>query len=277
MVVLSDVNQPFEIDYVHSPCSPCFIAKLDYENDYNNNMSSLVHPFVKQLHVENLPLATTTIEIMAKYIFAHDWKKYFDIRKNNEFHGANKNMLPSLERYVLDEVKQPLRICFDNVNNLQNVVSQKIYLSELVVEDEMQDAYMDMLSTFNLFKKDVESKGLLVTGKLYLYPPKSGMGWHTNLEDPRNTDTIRCYIVYTNKDNNSFFFYRHPISNQIHAIPDRNGYANIFDLGNAQSPLWHAVYNNSHDTQRLSVGIAFHKYRMGAFHVLKAIVNDISH
>jgi hypothetical protein len=98
MVVLSDLNQPFEIDYVHSPCSPCFIAKLDYENDFNNNMSLLVHPFVHQLHAEKLPIQTTSIQSIAKYIFAHDWKKYFDNRKNNEFHGANKNMVPSLER-----------------------------------------------------------------------------------------------------------------------------------------------------------------------------------
>lgn len=276
-LVISNVNVPFDVDYVGAPCSPCFIAKLDYENDFNNCMSLLVHPFACQLPANELPFETASIQEMSKCIFAHDWRKYFDNRKNDEYRGANKNMISSIERYTLEEVKQPYEICFDNINNLQTLVNQKIYLSELVVEDEMKTTYTDMMTTFKKFCLEVANKAMIVTGKLYLYPPKSGMGWHTNLEEIYNIDTIRCYIVYTTKDNESFFLYKHPISGLIHAIPDRNGFANIFDLGSPDSPLWHAIYNNSRDTQRLSVGIATHKYRMGALRVLKEIVNDISH
>lgn len=277
MLVITNVKQPCRVEYVHAPCSPCFIAKLDYDNDFNNCMSSLVHPFVHQLSIDKLPIETKHLSSMAKCILEHEWNMYFDNRRNDKYNGANKNMQPSPTQHTLQEVKTPSESCFANICSLQTLVNQKIHCTELVVEDEMQDAYMDMLSSFNMFIKHMQGKALIVTGKLYLYPTKSGMGWHTNLEDSCNIDTIRCYIVYTSRDNNSFFLYRHPISHQIHAIPDRNGYANIFDLGRPESPLWHAVYNNSEDTQRLSIGLACHKYRMGAFHVLKDMINDICH
>lgn len=271
LVVISNINNLGDVDYVNAPCSPCFIAKLDYENDFNNCMSLLVRPFVYQLSCASLPICTKEINTIAACVFSNEWRKYIDKRQ------YNKNILVSEKTNTIHDILTPDIKCFDNINNLQAICSPKIHMFELVVEDDMKDAYMDTLTTFNMFEQNVRKRALLVTGKMYLYPPGSGMGWHTNLEDNRNMDTIRCYLVHTTTDNQSFFLYKHPFSKLIHAVPDRDAHSNIFDLGSPKSPLWHAVYNNSQNTQRLSVGIAFHKYRMGAFHALKEIVEDISH
>jgi len=262
------------VEYIKAPCSPCFIAKLDYDNDFNNCSSPLLHPYVAQIATKSLPIDTDELAHIADVVLSQDWSTYHDTRKNN----SNQGMILSSTEYNVDDIKLPCEECFEHLNNLQKISSPKIHISELIVnDDDLKDVYLDMLSSFALFTHEVQKRGVHITGKLYLYPAKSGMGWHTNLEDPRNVNSIRCYLLYTTEDNSSFFFYKHPVSGLIHAIPDRNGYANVFDMGHPQSPLWHAVYNNSQTAQRLSVGLAFHKYRMGAFHTLKRVVDDICH
>jgi hypothetical protein len=265
------------IEYIEAPCSPCFIAKIDYNDDFNNCISPLVHPYVAQIPTDIIPIDTNSLQSIANIVFGQDWSKFHDKRKNNSNQGANDGMLLSTTLYTVDDIKEPCNECFAHLHNIQRVACPKIHLSELIVTGELKDMYLDILSLFSMFVNNSQKLGLNVTGKLYLYPAKSGMGWHTNLEDPRNIHSIRCYLLYTTEDNSSFFFYKHPISGLIHAIPDRNGYANVFDMGHPQSPLWHAIYNNSHTAQRLSIGIAFYKNRMSVLHTLKNIVNAISH
>lgn len=261
------------IEYIRAPCSPCFIAKLDYDNDFNNCMSPLVRAYVAQIPTKSIPIHTDELQQIANIVFSQDWSKYYDTRKN----CANQGMRVSSTVYNVHDIKEPSATCFEHLHNIQIISGSRIHLSELDVNDNLKDVYSDMLSSFILFRVEAQKQGVHITGKLYLYPAKSGMGWHTNLEDPRNINSIRCYVVYTTKDNSSFFLYKHPVSGLIHAIPDRNGYANIFDMGHSQSPLWHAVYNNSRREHRLSIGIAFGKYRMGAFHTLKELIDTISH
>lgn len=72
---------------------------------------------------------------------------------------------------------------------------------------------------------------------------QQGMGWHTNLDNQTTAErAFRVYMVRNTEGfGSSFFVYRHPYSGRIHAVPDRNGYVNVFDLRDAVSPLWHAV------------------------------------
>jgi hypothetical protein len=279
MLALLTTEGGDNIEYIRAPCSPCFIAKVDYDNDFNNCSSPLVRAYVAQIPTKSLPIHTDELQRIASVVFSQDWSKYHDKRKNNGNQGAHQGMCVSSSVCSIDDIKEPSAECFEHLHNIQIVScsQSRVHLSELVVNDNLREVYLDMLSSFMSFKIEAQKHGVHITGKLYLYPAKSGMGWHTNLEDPRNINSVRCYLLYTTKDNSSFFYYKHPVSGLIHAIPDRNGYANVFDMGNPQSPLWHAVYNNSRRDQRLSVGIAFHKHRMGAFHTLKEIVDTISH
>ena len=99
-------------------------------------------------------------------------------------------------------------------------------------------------------KAIVNESGTEESGPLFLYAAGHGMGWHTNLdnEEPLGINTshsrpIRMYIVQNlvGGVDTGFFLYRHPYSGKIHAVPDRSGYVNVFDLRDAVSPIWLAV------------------------------------
>ena len=96
--------------------------------------------------------------------------------------------------------------------------------------------------------------GVQESGALFLYPEGHGMGFHTNLDNEQTKRTIRMYLVRNAAEfGSSFFLYRHPYSGKIHAVPDREGYANVFDLRDPVSPIWHAV--TCLRGQRLSYGV----------------------
>jgi hypothetical protein len=269
---MSNTNDIQDIQYIKAPCEPCFIAHVDYDNDFNNIDGHLVKNYVKQVHTNDLPIDLSALDEISNYVFKNDWTLYKDLRLEQ----GTKNIC-SAKKYDLLEVIEPHDEVFDDILNLQEIVGKKIHISQLIVEDEVKSEHDAIIDLLTEIEKQVQRRALRVSGHLYLYPPQSALGWHTNLEEPYNHNTVRCYIVNTTKNNETFFFYRHPISKLIHAVPDRKGFANIFCLGNTSSPLWHAVYNDSVDTQRLSLGIAFHQYRLGAFHKLKDTIAEISH
>jgi hypothetical protein len=273
MIVSFMQNDAKTIKYIRSPCEPCFIASVNYKHDYNNNNSPLVKSFVKQIHASKLPIDCSLFDNISQHVFQHNWIQYEDLR----YMQQTPNLIVSNKMYELCEVKDPNKDVFDNIMNLQKLKKSKIHIAQLIVEDHMQSKHKDLLKLLHQLEQDIQKRALRVSGHLYLYPPKSALGWHTNLEEPYNHHTIRCYIVNVTKNNETYFLYRHPLSNLIHAIPDRNNFANIFALGDPSSPLWHAVYNDSEDTARLSLGIAFHQHRLGAFHTIKDNIEDIMH
>jgi hypothetical protein len=273
MIVSFMQNNKTHIKYTQAPCNPCFIAKLDYDKDFNNNNSSLVKAYVKQLHSSKLPISSTVFDNISQHVFQHDWTKYNDIR----YMQKTPCLIKSSKIYELNGVKEPSIEVFDNIMNLQQTSRSKIHIAQLIVHDEMRVKHQSLLELLYQLEQEVQKRALRISGHLYMYAPQSALGWHTNLEELYNHHTIRCYIVNTTKDNETYFLYKHPFSNLIHALPDRNNFANIFALGDATSPLWHAVYNDSKDTNRLSLGIAFHQHRLGAFHTLRDDIQEILH
>jgi hypothetical protein len=274
---LKDTNVN-DIKYSKAPCDPCFIASIDYDNDFNNNDSPLVKSYVKQIHLNELPIDLGILEDITQRVFKYNWTSYRDLRWEKK--TQTTNLISSIKQYSLDEdsldeVLAPQTEIFDNICNLQNTIGKKINMVYLEVTDELQREHRVIIEMLKEVEKRVEQRALRISGHLYLYPPQSALGWHTNLEEPYNHNTIRCYVVNTTKDNETFFLYKHPISKLIHAVPDRNKFVNIFSLGNPSSPLWHAVYNGSTDVHRLSLGIACHQYRLGAFHTIKDVISDI--
>jgi hypothetical protein len=275
------INDTHPLTTIPAPCAPCFIAKVDYDMDYNNPSSKLVNPYVMQIPISGLPIDNNPLDAIVKSILDNDtvWSQCHDTRASFQ-QGANFFSIPTDIEYPISQVKDPPPFLFEDIRTLQQVTSHKVHISNLTkfsIPSHLQDVYTDIMAKMSEYKEKVKERVLHVSGDLYLYPPNSALGWHTNLEEPSNYDTCRCYLIFTNKDNESIFLYRHPISHQIHAVPDRSNYANIFDLGKPSSPLWHAVYNNSTEMSRLSVGIAFHKHRMGTFSKLMNDIQKIHH
>jgi len=95
------------------------------------------------------------------------------------------------------------------------------------------------------------------SGKYHITLPRHGKGWHHNIENVPNDECEVTYFVCTNVNEfgGSFFYYRHPSSHKIHAIPDINYTMKKFFLtSNPLNPLWHAI--GSFTAIRLSIGFS---------------------
>ena len=83
----------------------------------------------------------------------------------------------------------------------------------------------------------------------FFYPPNTGMGWHTNADQPYT----RCYLNWS-ETGDSYFRYRDPKTDEIITSLDYRGWnIRIFEIGDEpETMLWHCVYSN---TRRISIGL----------------------
>lgn len=94
---------------------------------------------------------------------------------------------------------------------------------------------------------------LIESGPFYLYPENSIMDWHTNNTQMQEDAFLLNYRMYTvNTTGNSYFMYKHPISDKIHAIKDIDGTSLVFNIF---PNFWHAVICTK--GSRLSYGVKF--------------------
>ena len=94
---------------------------------------------------------------------------------------------------------------------------------------------------------------LIESGPFYLYPEGHGLKWHTNRNNLIEDQGLLNYRMYTvSTTGNSYFLYKHPISNKVHAIKDIDGTSLIFNL---RQEFWHAVICVK--GSRLSYGLKF--------------------
>jgi PKHD-type hydroxylase len=105
-------------------------------------------------------------------------------------------------------------------------------------------------------------KGFTESGPFYLYPQGGGMDWHTNMNNLTHDNGeryLRMYILTCTGD--SYFLYRHPVSEKIHAIKDVDGQFIVFNLKYPNfKNFWHAVYTKN--GSRLSYGMKFGKKQL---------------
>jgi hypothetical protein len=97
----------------------------------------------------------------------------------------------------------------------------------------------------------------VLSGSLHCTWPNHGKGWHHNIENVPHETVDVTYFSMTDKNEfgGSFFFYRHPISHALHAVPDIHGTTKQFYLtSNPKCPLWHALC--SFTAHRLSFGLS---------------------
>ena len=94
---------------------------------------------------------------------------------------------------------------------------------------------------------------LIESGAFYLYPEGHIIDWHTNKINMINDKYLLNYRMYTiNSTGDSYFLYKHPISNKIHAVKDIDGTSLVFSIF---PEFWHAVICVK--GSRLSYGVKF--------------------
>lgn len=226
---------------------PCCIVNLDENVDFVHTCSVIRRPYVVQLKSDLIMgnMFNTLVQLRGK-TFEQDWTIAQPTLK-----VRNECKKYTTKQYDVDEIINPSEDIFNRYKTYQSTIYKKLSLVELPNEKRVNG----LMTHYSSFEREIMNSGLFVSGKLFMYLPGHHLGWHTNLEDPNNIGTYRCYTVFCTKDNETFFLYRHPISKQIHAVPDRDLHTNIFYLGSKRSPLWHSVINPSRNTTRASIGI----------------------
>ena len=212
----------------------CMITSENFGEDYNHILGDYKKPFVLQYPIRETILSEYLNDIHTIKNFIHE--KDIPFIKKNYKEG----------NYIeeLNDLFYPKDIIFEDVFKNQMMKYGQSFI-KLYNHDTFRYKKLD-----ELFQK-IEEMGMKATGKLFLYKPSTGLGWHTNLNSNDNF-SFRLYMVITDSED-SWFLYKHPISKQIHFMKDRNEYCNLFHLGHPNSPLWHAVINRG-ENNRLSLG-----------------------
>ena len=101
---------------------------------------------------------------------------------------------------------------------------------------------------------------LYESNKFILYPSGHGMGWHTNRDNLIHDGDIgyRMYTIHATGE--SYFLYRHTVSEKVHAVRDVDGTSLVFNLLIGSELFWHAVLCKT--GTRLSYGLKFGKETM---------------
>lgn len=238
--------------------APCCVCSLDPTIDFYFPDSPLRAPFVIQLATLPMSVDTNPLIPIANDIFSQHAQDAWSMTTN--MHNANKRF--TSRAYGLKDILDPPASLFATYNLKTYQATQR---GKIAIEHAWDTpGHAPIWQAFQKWRRTVEVShpGVQLTGRLYLYPPDHQLGWHTNLETSINNSSFRCYIVYTSNGSvdllsDTYFMYRHPVSKQIHAVPDRHTYCNVFFLGSPASPMWHAVINPSSTTHRLSVGLSF--------------------
>ena len=212
----------------------CMITSDLFGEDYNHILGDYKKPFVLQYPIKETILSN----------FLNDIHTIKNIIHEKDIPFIKKNYKKGNYIEELNDLLYPKDIIFEDVFKNQ-IMKLGQSLIKLYNHDTFKCGKLD-----ELFQK-IEIAGLKLTGRLFLYKPSTGLGWHTNLNSNDNF-SFRLYMVITDSED-SWFLYKHPISKQIHYIKDRSEYCNVFHLGHPNSPLWHAVINRG-ENNRLSLG-----------------------
>ena len=182
--------------------------------------------------------------------------KEADILKNNLHKAKIKdfNYNPFLEAKVTLEDLNFIKLKYNDVNvprdlsgNTNRIVyirSKDKFLNNDNLNYELEKYIFNIekeIENFTSYK--VESSGL------YLYPPNSYCGWHTN----SGYIGERFYLSWCKEGNKSFFRYQDPDTKEIHTKWEKAGWNyNQFKVSSDPNKLlWHCVYS---DTIRVSMG-----------------------
>ena len=124
--------------------------------------------------------------------------------------------------------------------------------------EDLQNNIQPSIVLTGLSKKISLPPYLVESGPFYLYPRGHVLNWHSNEKNMKDDQYLLNYRMYTvSTTGNSYFLYKHPISNKIHAIKDIDGTSLVFNLKPGGKKFWHAVVTMT--GSRLSYGVKFCK------------------
>lgn len=223
----------------------------DSSSSYNFSYVQTFFPFEMDPNLENIMMNLCKV---AKTIYSRDDLKRGIVHKPQASYPF---------------LRDPYTTCYygNDVNSISTIKESFFHK-----HTNYQDILCDMVSIYfksakNNSMKEVETlieqygldfnPNYILSGRMHLTWPMRGKGWHHNIENVPNHHVDVLYFVTTDQNSygGSFFFYRHPHSCLIHAVPDIHATMKSFKLvSNKESPLWHAI--GSYSAHRISWGLS---------------------
>lgn len=233
----------------------CDIRHGNSKYNYNHYVKTY---FIDEMD-ENLQHILITLCGISKKLY--DNKNLMDSMKLN----TNTRCFPFLrDPYLTLYYGKDVR---DLVKIKQNFFDKYTNYQELL--NDMSSLNLDRISKFsiNLYVKQIQQyimkQGIdlnpfyILSGPFHFTWPMCGKGWHHNIENVPRQKCDVLYFITTDQNHygGSFFFYRHPDSHLIHAVPDIHATMKLFQLvSNPENPLWHAL--GSYTAHRISWGLS---------------------
>jgi hypothetical protein len=250
----------------------CFITDISGE-DFNQMDSSMKISHVQQISNVQHPKLSKLLDNQYKtldrfaYYYSHGFQEFFEqyMRQDNAYF-SHKNIAWNPQT-MAEYANIPAEIVADPVAFTQYYLKRK---TKFTISNGTIDSLKDKFGVFDTefvqlvddgrilqdaFVNSMQHDMVSVMNPVGIFPPDSGMGWHTNLNEKQIQ--FRMYLVSKvgGSYGSSFFMYRHGYSGEVHIVPDRVKCINIFSFRDMNSPLFHAVCCGSH-TFRVSQGFS---------------------
>lgn len=243
------INEPDKINYMYiSKLLPIIkeVHCLNYNDDILLPISVWKKSYIQHININSIKNNTNCniVDYLINiYNSLDDCKDIFKINnytlKNIEY-ASLEEFINISDTYLSDITAflpsfnnlQPKQLHYEDINNSEHIIK-----------------YNTITDIYNFcIKNNISPSGW------FLYEKGYNMGWHTNLDkDIHKSKNKRQYIVLNqNVFGSSYFLYKHPISKQVHIVPDDKVSIIQFSFGTEEKPLWHAVYCK--DGIRMSFG-----------------------
>jgi len=156
----------------------------------------------------------------------------------------------------INNIISPPDTMFQHASNYQHILKD---MGSILQPSSKKPNHLSIREIYDFLDK----RGIFInpqyvlSGLLHFIWPMHGKGWHHNIESVPKVTCDVVYFVCTDENHfgGSFFFYRHPYTHCIQAVPDIHGTMKFFKLKNDhQSPLWHSI--GSFTAHRLSYGLS---------------------
>lgn len=216
--IIPIIKQIIDINYSHNVLLPSLIWKTSY---------------VKHINIQN----DTKVEILCKYLIdfykeRNNYTKYIydKIYKTKNITYSSLEDFLSISDNYLSDIK-------DILPSYANLQPKQFKYDEIEKNIHNKDDIIFKLNEY-ITSNDIRMSGW------FFYDKGHNLGWHTNLDiDSNIIHNQRKYIVINDSVfGSSYFMYKHPISQQIHIIPDDKISSLQFSFGTKEQPFWHAVY-----------------------------------
>ena len=231
----------------------------DYSHSLSPLLKSYVHTVFHTNMIESFKSLTLIIAELAAMIYTSPdaCKKIADsmnlTRTWPMFHDKELNIYMGTTNH---DILYPPHYMFANSYNYQMSLKE---MGALVDDSPIKN----QITIRKEVKHFLKQKGAFIlpdrtlSGLLHCTWPHHGKGWHHNIESVPYDKVDVTYLSFTddNRYGGSFFFYRHPVSHALHAVPDIHGtQKQFFLLSSRKTPLWHALC--SFTAHRLSYGLS---------------------